>query len=605
MESKWLRAKTTRRYIHGPKAERMFTIWAEGKIVFGEVEGGFDPSAYWRDVFSSLIWFVHGKENEQFDFKKCVNVVREDGIPVQGLKHSFSGIDVNIEAISNICRKPTCFIKVTLTNTTENTLSDTFGFLLKSGPENKLVFGSPDVYKSYNPDIKELDEFSNTWENVNGVLKDSEKFVNVNSELDFVFDTEKGIAKFDFELNAGQSKEILLSFGKGEAFAFDYNEEKEKTIAFWQGELAKITNLPANIVNDTEKYNLIKTLTVQILQSFSYFVNGEDLVLRQGGLQRRIWQGEAVYALKALSILGDFGEYVEPVLSFYFDVLQNEEGEIIPQGEPWANITSSSLASLLDYCCVNPAYYEKRKENAYKAFKWIKNTRTKGGEVEGEVKGLFPALRGTDSGMVFQNWGFTDTKNLVALKTYKEFAKEYDKENYAEIAAEYDDYIFFAKKYFKEYADSIEGDEMRLPLTPLGNPEHLLEKFTFEGLTFGLINIVSDSEEDLERVINFYSRRGRYADPHGIYSIRLNTFDGSEPHVWYTSCNEYSMYWFYMRHGKREEALKQIESKLKFCITDEKYMIERYRDDDEYYAPWSPNVSANGRLIEMLIDYYK
>ena len=41
MESKWLRAKTTRRYIHCPKAERMFTIWAEGKILFGEVEMEF------------------------------------------------------------------------------------------------------------------------------------------------------------------------------------------------------------------------------------------------------------------------------------------------------------------------------------------------------------------------------------------------------------------------------------------------------------------------------------------------------------------------------------------------------------------------------------
>ena len=30
----WQRAKTTRRYIHPPKAERMYTLWADGKIIY-------------------------------------------------------------------------------------------------------------------------------------------------------------------------------------------------------------------------------------------------------------------------------------------------------------------------------------------------------------------------------------------------------------------------------------------------------------------------------------------------------------------------------------------------------------------------------------------
>ncbi len=30
-------------------------------------------------------------------------------------------------------------------------------------------------------------------------------------------------------------------------------------------------------------------------------------------------------------------------------------------------------------------------------------------------------------------------------------------------------------------------------------------------------------------------------------------------------------------------------------------MIERYADNDEYYTPWSPNASASGRTVLMLL----
>ena len=39
-------------------------------------------------------------------------------------------------------------------------------------------------------------------------------------------------------------------------------------------------------------------------------------------------------------------------------------------------------------------------------------------------------------------------------------------------------------------------------------------------------------------------------------------------------------------------------------MTDEYYMQERYDDHDPWFAPWSPNFSANGRMIIMLLDYY-
>ena len=44
MVLEWQRAKTTRRYIHPPKAERMYTLWADGKIIYGDIDYNPGPS---------------------------------------------------------------------------------------------------------------------------------------------------------------------------------------------------------------------------------------------------------------------------------------------------------------------------------------------------------------------------------------------------------------------------------------------------------------------------------------------------------------------------------------------------------------------------------
>ena len=77
---RWQRPKTTRRYLHPPKSERMYTLWREGKIIFSEVEVALE--AKYPELESAGIWFYDGKRGEQFDHKSTVMLGREDGIPV-------------------------------------------------------------------------------------------------------------------------------------------------------------------------------------------------------------------------------------------------------------------------------------------------------------------------------------------------------------------------------------------------------------------------------------------------------------------------------------------------------------------------------------------
>ena len=75
-------------------------------------------------------------------------------------------------------------------------------------------------------------------------------------------------------------------------------------------------------------------------------------------------------------------------------------------------------------------------------------------------------------------------------------------------------------------------------------------------------------------------------------------------HTWYTSYSD--MYWFYhyLAIGEREKAENILVGQLKYGMTPEYYMLERYADNDPYFTPWLPNASANGRTIMMLCDFY-
>jgi hypothetical protein len=47
-----------------------------------------------------------------------------------------------------------------------------------------------------------------------------------------------------------------------------------------------------------------------------------------------------------------------------------------------------------------------------------------------------------------------------------------------------------------------------------------------------------------------------------------------------------------------------LDALLKYNVTTEYCQCERYDDHDAYIAPWMPNASANGRVLDMLFDYY-
>jgi len=599
----WERPKTTRRYIHPPKAERMYTIWAEGKIIFGEVVKNIDWRSY-KTLECSGLWLLHGNGDEQMDFRTARNIIPEDGTPIQGLTNRVGEIEVTYETFCDIDRKPTCFVRLTFTNRGTQKVQHPFSLLLRSGKEKELVFGSPDVYVSYAPDAAVWKKAPSTWyrpgKQDKMVVVDESVFLTAESVLPLTWDEEVGALRFDVSLAAGACAEITLSFGKGDILPFDYEEEKQRTITFWQRELSRITKLPASLRNDPEIFRMIQNLTVQLLQNYCYRVGEAELICRQGGLQRLIWPWEAMFSIDALSRIGDFSDYIEPVLSMYFEKLQAPDGEIAPAGENWANITAAVLSSFALYCreC-SQRFYHRYRRHAMAAFDWVKRTRASSAHMEGCLPGLFPPMRASDAVQIFQGWMSTDIVNLDCLDAFASAVEKFNDPRAEEIRAEHREYHQVISKIMERFEKEAEGsDQFRIPLSPDGNDAELLRQryFYFNFGRFTNAGIVKD--KDVERVLNFIKARGIWCEQ-GLYGHMPQR--NGDMHVWYTTNPEY--YWFltWLRLGNRERAEEIIQSQIRYSMTEEYYMIERYADNDPWYGPWSPNVSGNGRMILMLL----
>ncbi|MBE6930281.1 MAG: hypothetical protein E7463_08380 [Ruminococcaceae bacterium] len=623
MSNEWQRFKTTRMYLHPPKAERLITLWREGKLMLGEVE--LPITRPYRELTAAGIWFWWG-DHQAADFREAEYVVSEDGIPIHGLLLKLGKLSAELSCVTDWCKCPTGYARLTLKNDTDVSVNEKIGFILRRGPEAELIFASPDVYRSYNPEIKTWFERENTWIS-DAILRDGEYFASC-SDPAFVWDEKTGAAAAEIALAPGEERVVYFALGKGEYKAADFDEVCADTISRWEAELAKLTKVPDSIRSDAAKLRMVKNLTVQLLQCFSTGQGIDDLYSRQGGLQRRIWTYEAMPVLEALMRLGDYEEYVEPVIDLYFAQFQAPTGEMVPLGIHWAMATGTILFSFAKYAMVHGRdYWLRHRDAAMKSFEWIRETRRKSvydgqvapedhARVESEYRlapGLFPPMSSCDDPLVFQAWLTTDCNNVMGLEAFAEAATYFADDRAAEVKAEYDDYLGVIRACWEEYRDSQgETDELEIPYTPTGNYEEITKRFHFTVQMGFFANSLKPEPAEYEKIIRYYTRRGIFKG--GLYdrmpsrdlndpaTYRPNYDDNGDSYVWYVCAHEYGWFKCFMKHGDLDRCREILRDAELCAMSDEYYMLERYHMRDPWYAPWSPNASCSGRMLNMLLD---
>ena len=78
------------------------------------------------------------------------------------------------------------------------------------------------------PEIADFKYAPATFTQEQGVLRDGDVFITEDSTASMDFDEKEGILWICFDLDSGEETQVILSFGKGSPFPFDYETEKEK-----------------------------------------------------------------------------------------------------------------------------------------------------------------------------------------------------------------------------------------------------------------------------------------------------------------------------------------------------------------------------------------
>ena len=611
MKDRWQRPITTRRYLNPPRSERLHTLWLEGKLVFGEIYAPSGTEVY-KNYISSGISFVLDKADGQLDFRRAKSKIRDDGIPIHTVVCEKDGLSVSIEAFSSYKRIPECFIRLTARNISDRVAKRKLGFVLRTAPEYKLVRNSPDIYRSYSSEIGDWFALSPSFVPHGEIYRDGDKFLSISSPVSFDYDPEYGVSMAEISLVPSGDFTCDFVFSEESAVCKSYDTAKSEVISAWQKELSAL-KLPDALKKDKETERMCTHLVSTVLQCFNYAKGTDILLARQGGLSRMVWPFESVPVLSALCRLGDFDSYIEPIIHSYFYDMQSEEGEIVPFGIHWAMCTANALLSFSDYAKKRgEEYFRKYSDKAYSAFLWIKKTRASTVEEGNIIGGIFPPKRSCDDVLVFQSFANTDSFNLCGLAALKDAFAQFGDARAEEISEEYGDYLSVMQKIWKDIVKRGEGDEIRIPYTPLSDDQKVAESFVFGHFGAYLVESVDPPAEDVERVINYYTRRGFMKG--GLYdrmpdkSISGSTVENLDENgkciVWYMTVHEYFWFLYFMRHGMRDRAKEIIDDAISYAMTDEYYMLERYKETDPYFVPWSPNASANGRLLNMLLDYY-
>ena len=547
--------------------------------------------------------------DEPFDFRSAEMMIPEGGEPDHAQKWRVGPLEVTLAACAPFGRKPSAFIRLTARNVGSKDLIEPVAFLLREGLESKLIFGAPDVYRSYNPSVADWAAISpKGWRRDGNVMRHGERFVAF-ADAPFAWDAEKGAARFAFDLKPGEAKSIELEIGKGECQAIGYDAARKAMLADWAKELAKL-KLPAGMSNQPCQANgrartpsapqparIIRNLAVQMLQCLSMPTEGDFVLPRQGGLQRYVWPGDADCFLEALDAIG-YGEYVAKCIDFYYSHCQRANGEAGPFRNNWAGDTASVLKSFARHCTVtdDAECWRRWRDAAFKAFGWIESKRREGG-------GLFPSMKATDHPAVLRAWGSNDLKGLEAYVAFLAAVEKFGDSRTAEVKSAEASYRAAMTKVMDVQRRKYAGkDEFEVPITADGCDDPFLEVFMFylhpgRFAENGLL-----TTDEMMRLRTWLMRRG-YANENGLYANnQLSRNPERRNHIWYTTWTELQWFRAWQRVGRSDLAEKTLDACLKYALTDELYVGERYHDANPWYYPWSPNASGSGRITMMLLE---
>lgn len=132
--------------------------------------------------------------------------------------------------------------------------------------------------------------------------------------------------------------------------------------------------------------------------------------------------------------------------------------------------------------------------------------------------------------------------------------------------------------------------------------------FVADGVNLIAAGVCAPNSETARKIEMYYKNRCIFWNGlHGLMNCGLlpgHQWDPWTGHVWYTGFVEQMWFDVFLQQGRLKEAEETLEAQLRYSMTAEYCVCERYCDNDPYFVPWLPNGSGNGRIIEMRFDFF-
>ena len=621
----WRRPKTTKVYLQMPLSERIALLCPDFKILDLSL---LDDGTHVGQPGVGLL-FLHGERMEAFPMHATAYRAVEVGLPIYAIRNrTAEGTHIEVEAFCKKMRNPDICFRVTLTNDTSRPLKGTLGLLPRSGQEKYMLNQHQEGYSPYRPNHKNWYMLKRTWKRTAPCVAESDMgtlyLQGIEDSCSWQTQSYNGhsfeAADYFCVSYALAPNETLNFTGilhadpnrREESLAFDYDVERKKVKEEWNFITSSIQRRPNTA--QVKYQNVFLHCAVQCMQMLAHYQGSDLIATRQGDVGRFVWPYEGVQVLIMLDRIG-LSEHTGAAYRYYCERWFVREGEnrgMIQSQAGWENFTGSVMWGISEHL----KYVYSKEEFLYflpylvAMRDWIQRKRT--ADRTNGYDGIFPCGKGSDWGEIGQFWTFTDSHNVMALQSMAEMLLLYQNEEYETTLSLCEAYRTRLIQIRDELYAGHETEESYIFPHMLGIPFEDSENYSYytDGAPYllytGLIAPGSRMQQQME---SFFLSRGQFENGltgrmTSCSSMWDEAYFGGYGDVWYTMQSE--TYWIkaWMACGEQEKALNSLHALMRYGMTKEFVIAERYCSIEPWYSPWQPNGSGSARMLEILLTCF-
>ena len=613
----WQKPKSTKLYLHRPLSERLCFICPDFKVL----NLSLNESPHVGQEGAGFI-LLHGENPIAFDLDKTAFDKVTPGIPVYKANNKCK-FDVSLESFSGDDRNPVIYFKVTAINNTSESLEETLAVMPRSGKETYMLNQHQEGYSPYRPNYKNWFMLKRTWTlSDKNTAKSDMGCLKICCDGDFrwVSDSISG-SVFDasdyfevkIKLLPGESKSFTGALVNGTDLPdFDYDAQHEKASDYWNKLSEKIKTRPncEGIYND-----IFKHMAMICMQMFAHYEGSDLVTVRQGDVGRFVWPYEGAQVINMMDKIG-LSDYTYEACRYYCERWYTKDGENkgkIGSTAGWENFTGSVIWTISEHL---KAVKSKEELEYFLPYligmrEWIEKRRSE--PREKGYTGIFSPGKGSDWADVAQFWTFTDSHNAMALKSMYEMLEMFGNDETDRTKAIWKDYHDTLIKIRDELHKGHEIDDIYILPHELGIPFEDSENYSYytDGAPYLLYTgIIEPGSLIMKQMESFFRKRGQFENGltgrmTSCSSMWDEAYFGGYGDVWYTMQSE--TYWVkaWMECGEKDKAKETLDAMIKYGLTEEYVVSERYCSINPWYNPWQPNGSGSSRMIEMLFYYFE